>query len=327
VEDYISNDRTIILAVVTVKNDYANQIILERTRDVDPKGSRTLGIITKPDFLIEGSENQQTWIDLALNKDIFFELGWHMLRNRKDDEKDFTFAERNANERSFFASGKYRELPEDRKGIEHLRTKLSTLLFNHLKNELPGLKKELDLITEKTDKELQLMGDKRSTLEERKDYLMNVCTEARELLDSGVHGHYAHEFFREVDLDGSMFTDKNVRRLRAAVQNLNMAFSQRMQRNGQKFSFRTNFQWQTSETDASEAESESDDDNGGDGSEHMDKPIYLSRKKAVQWATKLIRKSRGLELPGVFNHQVISQLFWEQSSKWVSRYSPYLLSD
>ena len=74
-EDYISNDRTIILAIISAKNDYANQVILERARDVDPKGSRTLGIITKPDFLIEGSENQQNWIDLASNKDIFFELG------------------------------------------------------------------------------------------------------------------------------------------------------------------------------------------------------------------------------------------------------------
>jgi hypothetical protein len=28
------------------------------------------------------------------------------------------------------------------------------------------------------------------------------------------------------------------------------------------------------------------------------------------------QNSRGPELPGVFNYQVISQLFWEQSSKW-----------
>jgi len=37
VKDYISNDRTIALAVISAKNDYANQVILERARDVDPK--------------------------------------------------------------------------------------------------------------------------------------------------------------------------------------------------------------------------------------------------------------------------------------------------
>jgi len=39
VEDYISNDRTIILATISAENGYANQVILERARDVDPRGS------------------------------------------------------------------------------------------------------------------------------------------------------------------------------------------------------------------------------------------------------------------------------------------------
>ena len=51
VYDYISNERTIIPPVISAKNDYANQVILERCREVDLKGSRTMGIITKPDFL------------------------------------------------------------------------------------------------------------------------------------------------------------------------------------------------------------------------------------------------------------------------------------
>jgi hypothetical protein len=54
----------------------------------------------------------------------------------------------------------------------------------------------------------------------------------------------------------------------------------------------------------------------------MMNPIQLSREEAIEWASKVIEKSRGLELPGVFNHQVISQLFWEQSSKW-ERFARY----
>ena len=50
----------------------------------------------------------------------------------------------------------------------HFRARLSTLLFEHLKKELPSLKKELNTIAKKTKKELNLIGDKHSSVEERK---------------------------------------------------------------------------------------------------------------------------------------------------------------
>ncbi|PQE23325.1 dynamin family protein [Rutstroemia sp. NJR-2017a BBW] len=56
--------RSIILAVISAKNDYANQIVLKLARTADKKGTRTLGVITKPDTLIAGSESEaitKTW--------------------------------------------------------------------------------------------------------------------------------------------------------------------------------------------------------------------------------------------------------------------------
>lgn len=38
VSSYMKNPRSVILAVVSAKNDYANQIILKRAREVDPEG-------------------------------------------------------------------------------------------------------------------------------------------------------------------------------------------------------------------------------------------------------------------------------------------------
>ena len=69
VDSYIKNKRTIILAVVTAKNDYANQIILQRARQFDPTGDRTLGIITKPDTLHTGSDSEADFVSLARNGD------------------------------------------------------------------------------------------------------------------------------------------------------------------------------------------------------------------------------------------------------------------
>lgn len=40
VERYMSEPRSIVLAVISAKNDYANQIVLKRARTVDPYGKR-----------------------------------------------------------------------------------------------------------------------------------------------------------------------------------------------------------------------------------------------------------------------------------------------
>ena len=82
VNDYLVEQRTIMLSVVSAKNDYANQAILDKCRRVDPKGTRTLGVVTKPDYLKAGSKNESTWLELVQNKDIHFDLGWHILKNR-----------------------------------------------------------------------------------------------------------------------------------------------------------------------------------------------------------------------------------------------------
>lgn len=151
VDDYIKENRTIIMAVVSAKNDYANQIILKKCREFDPQGKRTLGIITKPDFLEPGSDNEQSWIQLVTNQDIFFELGWHFSKNRspKDMMRDTSFEQRNTAEAAFFAKGSYRDLSPDMLGVSALCTRLSHLLFKHLKTELPSLQKSSMSITRK----------------------------------------------------------------------------------------------------------------------------------------------------------------------------------
>ena len=75
VQRCIANRRSIILAVVSVKNDYTNQIVTKLAKDVDSKGHRTLGIITKPDTLLISSESELVYTNLAQNQDVEFRLG------------------------------------------------------------------------------------------------------------------------------------------------------------------------------------------------------------------------------------------------------------
>ncbi|KAI9764203.1 MAG: hypothetical protein M1840_008593 [Geoglossum simile] len=79
---YMENPRTIILAVVSAMSDIADQVVLNRAKEVDHEGLRTMGIITKPDTLHQGSDSETSFINLAKNEDVEFRLGWHVLRNR-----------------------------------------------------------------------------------------------------------------------------------------------------------------------------------------------------------------------------------------------------
>lgn len=64
---YIQRSRSIILALVSAKNDFANQIVTKHARKIDSDGLRNLGMITKPDTLRVGSESERSFIELTEN--------------------------------------------------------------------------------------------------------------------------------------------------------------------------------------------------------------------------------------------------------------------
>jgi hypothetical protein len=143
-EHYISQSRTICLAVVSATNDYANQPILNKVRPFDPKGDRTLGIITKPDRLPPGSGTEKASLQLAKNEDIFFKLGWHVLKNRSFEESSYSFLERNASEADYFWRSIFSNLSPESIGIHSLTSRLSKLLFAHVQQEPPKLQEDLE---------------------------------------------------------------------------------------------------------------------------------------------------------------------------------------
>jgi len=56
IEDYISRERTVILAVIPSNVDIATVGILELAKNHDPQGQRTIGVLTKPDLVDKGAE-------------------------------------------------------------------------------------------------------------------------------------------------------------------------------------------------------------------------------------------------------------------------------
>lgn len=64
---YMEQPRSIILAVVSAKSEFALQQVTQRAREFDQDGHRTLGLTTKPDTLDEGSESERAYLQLAFS--------------------------------------------------------------------------------------------------------------------------------------------------------------------------------------------------------------------------------------------------------------------
>lgn len=316
-DQYIKQPRTICLAVVSAASDHANQSILTKVREVDPEGNRTLGIITKPDRLDSGSGSETAFIALAQNQDIHFRLGWHVLKNRKFDERDFSLMERNASEDTYFRTSNFKCLPDDCVGIDALRIRLSKLLFEHVRQELPKLRSDLEEALTAASKQLNVMGDRRSTSADCRTYLTQLSLAYWESCKAAVDGHYEGEYFKsdsDPDLNFSPDFPSTIRRMRAVIQYMNAEFSDLVRVHGHKYQIDLSGKADVADTKPQLRRIKA--------TGYLEKatppksPIHMDRDTALGWARIILVRTRGKELIGNFNPLLIGELFWEQCSKW-----------
>lgn len=97
---YMKDSKTIIPAVASASNDGAVQDILEMAHEEDPLGTRTIGIITKPDLLEPGLDAEEVWLRYARNGTDYNFRHWHVVRNRGNGDT-FSLSERDEREAKF----------------------------------------------------------------------------------------------------------------------------------------------------------------------------------------------------------------------------------
>lgn len=240
-----------------------------------------------------------------------------MLRNRPDKEINKSFAERNAAEKTFFSKGSYRDLPQDMLGIDALRSRLSQLLYKHLKTELPSLQKELNDKHRDVCRELEQLGEKRATPREQRRFLMGISMTYQDVVKAAVDGHYELEFFGDLDPDAGIDDEKNMRRLRAVVQHLNLQFAVTVRKYGHKLHIVDQDTDTGMAVDPAQASSGVEEPElAADYAEFAKLQEKVGRTDAIARVQKILIRSRGRELPGTFNPLLISELFWQQSSSW-----------
>jgi GTP-binding protein EngB required for normal cell division len=287
VYSYMKRPRSIILAVVSAKTDFALQEVTELARKLDPKGARTLGLITKPDTLDSGSDSEASYLKLAQNKDVVFQLGWHVLKNRNYEMRDASSAERDEAEENFFATGIWSSIGQTHLGVKSLKPRLSNVLKDQILRQLPNLLQDVESGISECQSQCERLGAPRATLEEQRRYLVGISQGFSDLMKAAVDGFYRQSFF------GSSKTDEGYqKRLRSVVQNTLTDFEERMRLNGQtriivEFPKR--------------AKSKSGE---------------ISRSDYVNEVKELTRKGRGCELPGMLNPLIVSELFTDQCQPW-----------
>lgn len=135
--DFIKEDTCLILAVTPANTDLANSDALKLARQVDVKGERTIGVITKCDLMDKGTDCR----DILDNKVIPLRLGYVGVVNRSqlDIEGRKKIEDALKAESDFFKGhSKYKSIA-NRLGTTHLQSVLSRLLGEHIRKHLPNL--------------------------------------------------------------------------------------------------------------------------------------------------------------------------------------------
>jgi Dynamin family/Dynamin central region len=306
VQKYMSQSRSIVLAIITAKNDTSNQVVLEMAKAADPQGNRTMGIITKPDCLIKDSPNESNFFALASNKETYFKLDWHVLRNGDFNErKDSTF-DRDAVEKDFFASTIWKSLPSHKRGVEALRTRLSHVLYQQIQKELPSLIKEIEAELAACKTTLDRLGSPRDTPSSRRQYLTGIAGRFLDLVRAANDGTYQDSFFRPANFGYLGTAQMQKTRLRATVRKAEQKFLNRMHQYGHSYVIVPE----------------------GSKTKRVN-PLYpppsfvsagvqttIHEKQFLQEIRQLLNDSKGRELPGTFTPLLVGDLFIRQSTNW-----------
>ncbi|KAF0343706.1 P-loop containing nucleoside triphosphate hydrolase protein [Gigaspora margarita] len=163
VKEYIHKEKSIIVATISCKDDIDNQAIVSLAKNADISGIRTLGVLTKPDTIEEGTHDK--WLKIMRNEAHRLDLGYYAVKNpsQKHLNDGITFEDARQDEINFFEQGSWKKfLLRERIGVVKLRLKLSDLLIQSIIRGLPSVRKEIEIKLSETRQELEKIPEQLS---------------------------------------------------------------------------------------------------------------------------------------------------------------------
>ncbi|ODA77769.1 hypothetical protein RJ55_06371 [Drechmeria coniospora] len=302
-ERYMRSSRTIILAVVGGNNDYVQAPILKKARRFDPKGSRTIGVLTKPD-MTERIGLEAKFIDLVMNKDKenSCKLGWYVLLNPGPGERWLADEDRARHEADFFTRGRWSDLPPQMWGVAALRQKLSAQLQRHIGKHVRTLRRQIQQAHETCEAQLRAMGAAKDTIEEMRFQMGELFTSSNNLVTPAVNGNYKNPFGERFFARQGTPQGTPPQKLRARVREETERFSRLFRQQGRRVNFAA----------ASAGAGPSHSAAGPAGSQAGQSKQDFARHEVEP----LLRQIRGNELPLDSNPRAPYILFQDYSRNW-----------
>nr|GEW25261.1 dynamin-related protein 5A [Tanacetum cinerariifolium] len=156
VRSYIEKPNCIILAVSPANQDLATSDAIKISREVDPKGERTFGVLTKIDLMDKGTDA----VEILEGRAYRLNFPWIGVVNRSqaDINKSVDMIAARRKEREYFAiTLEYSHLAH-RMGSEHLGKVLSEHLESVIKSRIPGLQSLISQTIIDLETELSRLG-------------------------------------------------------------------------------------------------------------------------------------------------------------------------
>ncbi|KAG6530379.1 dynamin-related protein 5A-like [Zingiber officinale] len=156
VRSYIEKPNCIILAISPANQDLATSDAIKISRDVDPKGERTFGVLTKIDLMDKGTDA----VDMLEGKAYRLQYPWIGIVNRSqaDINKNVDMIAARRREKEYFANTpEYKHLAH-RMGSEYLGKVMSKHLEQVIKSRIPGIQSLINKSIAEIESELSRLG-------------------------------------------------------------------------------------------------------------------------------------------------------------------------
>lgn len=190
---YCESPDSLILCVIPANIDMSTSDALQFAKQLDPLGSRTLGVLSKIDLMDEGVDCKK----VLLNQEIKLTHGFVGIkgRNQREINEKKSVKDSIQTELNFFCRHPiYSTLPSDILGTSSLVAKTSKILYEMIKTALPRIQKEIGEKKKRAKETLEALGDSFPDSDEKKMELVFKLVRAfKESFDQEITGKYFFE--------------------------------------------------------------------------------------------------------------------------------------
>lgn len=148
---YATDPRSIIICVIPANQDISTSEALKLVMEVDPRGERSLGCLTKIDIMNRGDNAR----NILLNKEVELKYGFVGIKNRNNQDviDNKPVSKSLDEEKAYFSQSPiYSTLPPGTTGTQALTNKITTILYNQIKQTMP------EIIHEIANKKVDIKG-------------------------------------------------------------------------------------------------------------------------------------------------------------------------